>query len=499
MMKCRTGEFRHSRISVVLSAFGLAVASPAAAATLHVPADFPAIQAAVDASNSGDEVLVAPGQYTGAGNKNVDLHQKDIVVRSESGADVTIIDCEGSGRGFVLFGNYPVSTRIEGFTIQNGNGNAEPVGGGAIVMGGGAATIKGCVFRNNIATSMDFGGGGGGLVCHSSSSLIEDCDFIQNTVVPHAGAVGGGMASHEGRPTIRRCRFIENFTVGGGGGGGGLYVHYIASAPEVLIEECEFVRNRGPVDGGAAIVGGIVRDCRVEGNEASSEAGGIAVLFSTMERCVIHDNTCGLQGGGFGAFGAVVTDCEVMRNKARRGGGAWEGGGSTIERCLIYDNEADLGGGLYCNSRDPSSFVRCTFVRNHAQEASGIAVSAGQPVTHHMDGSIIAGGINGPAIACLGGATLVLTCSDLFGNEGGDWVGCVAGQQGQSGNFSADPYFCDEAVDNFALAESSPCLPGNHPQGANCGVIGAKEAGCAVAVEATTWGRIKARSSILHP
>lgn len=33
------------------------------AATLHVPADFPTIQAAIDAAVAGDVVLVDPGSY----------------------------------------------------------------------------------------------------------------------------------------------------------------------------------------------------------------------------------------------------------------------------------------------------------------------------------------------------------------------------------------------------------------------------------------------------
>jgi pectin methylesterase-like acyl-CoA thioesterase len=38
----------------------------AAAATLRVPAQFPTIQAAVDAAQAGDRVRVSPGYYCGA-------------------------------------------------------------------------------------------------------------------------------------------------------------------------------------------------------------------------------------------------------------------------------------------------------------------------------------------------------------------------------------------------------------------------------------------------
>jgi hypothetical protein len=63
---------------------------PGFAATLKVPADYPTIQAAVDAAVSGDTVLLADGVYTGSGNCEV-VVAKSISVVSENGPDNT--DC----------------------------------------------------------------------------------------------------------------------------------------------------------------------------------------------------------------------------------------------------------------------------------------------------------------------------------------------------------------------------------------------------------------------
>lgn len=58
-------------------------------------------------------------------------------------------------------------------------------------------------------------------------------------------------------------------------------------------------------------------------------------------------------------------------------------------------------------------------------------------------------------------------------------------------NFSADPMFC--AVQDYHLQSDSPCAPGNHPDGIDCGLIGPLPVGCApVKVETKTWGSIKA-------
>ena len=81
----------------ILIAAALACFLPQAlcAATLRVPADYPTIQAAVDAAASGDTVLVADGAYTGAGNCGVVI-SKSITVASENGPGSTTLDCPDS-------------------------------------------------------------------------------------------------------------------------------------------------------------------------------------------------------------------------------------------------------------------------------------------------------------------------------------------------------------------------------------------------------------------
>jgi hypothetical protein len=79
----------------------------------------------------------------------------------------------------------------------------------------------------------------------------------------------------------------------------------------------------------------------------------------------------------------------------------------------------------------------------------------------------------------------------VFANSLGD---APCGTDG-GGNFNADPQFCasDPVTSrNFTLQEDSPCLPGRHPTGASCGVIGAEDMGCGtVSIEQRTWSSIK--------
>jgi hypothetical protein len=77
----------------------------------------------------------------------------------------------------------------------------------------------------------------------------------------------------------------------------------------------------------------------------------------------------------------------------------------------------------------------------------------------------------------------VFTCNDAWSNAAGNWSG-IADPAGQRGNFSLDPLFCDPDFGEYALAPGSPCLPGGHPDGADCGIIGALGAGCTAPADA---------------
>ena len=155
---------RHAKPALGLLLSALALAVPAWAAIIHVPGDQPTIQAGIDAAVAGDVVLVAPGTYTGPGNKDLDFGNKNLAVRSEAGAAATFIDCEQSGRAFVLHGTLTAAARVDGFTIRNGDGGGgESDGGGGMLIYGADPSIANCVFSGNTAA-----GSGGGIACYSS-------------------------------------------------------------------------------------------------------------------------------------------------------------------------------------------------------------------------------------------------------------------------------------------------------------------------------------------
>src|SRR5215467_11246084 len=118
--------------SLVLILF-LAVPCAVAATVIHVPGDQPTIQAAINAANNGDTVLVSPGTYT----ENINFLGKAITVTSSNGPKLTIIDGGGVSSVVTFSTNEGLSSVLSGFTLQNGNAmNTPEVEGGGIAIEG---------------------------------------------------------------------------------------------------------------------------------------------------------------------------------------------------------------------------------------------------------------------------------------------------------------------------------------------------------------------------
>jgi hypothetical protein len=92
-----------------------------------------------------------------------------------------------------------------------------------------------------------------------------------------------------------------------------------------------------------------------------------------------------------------------------------------------------------------------------------------------VSSSIIAGNLGGAAYAV--GSQPQLSCCDIYGNPGGDWVGPISSQFGINGNISLDPLFCAPNVGDFRLQEGSPCRP-HSPENPECDLLGAWPVGC---------------------
>ncbi len=188
-------RFRWLATEVVLGSLLLALsATPAGAqSVLHVPADFPTIQAAINAAVDGDTVLVAQGTYA----ENVSFLGKNVTLASETGPNATTLDANSGtavqmGPGGVL----------NGFTITNA---AAFFGAGVAVTGAGSV-IRGNIFERNVAF---VGGVGSGIGGNNASPTIELNVFRNNTCDDQyiAGVV---VFVNSSSPIIQNNVFADN-------------------------------------------------------------------------------------------------------------------------------------------------------------------------------------------------------------------------------------------------------------------------------------------------
>ena len=156
------------RNALRVAALALAVLTPTVhlqAAVFNVPADFSTIQAALNAAQNGDTVLVAPGTYT----QSLNFNGRAVELRSTAGPNVTTI--QGSGGTAVTIGG---AASLVGFRVTGGQAS---FGAGVSVSGTGTV-IRGNVFEGNAQGAGGFGAAIGG---NSASPIIERNVFRNNT------------------------------------------------------------------------------------------------------------------------------------------------------------------------------------------------------------------------------------------------------------------------------------------------------------------------------
>jgi hypothetical protein len=242
---------------------------------------------------------------------------------------------------------------------------------------------------------------------------------------PDEGWSGGGLNLHLTDTVVRNCIFTENEANDGGGlwcGGQG----------DALIENCLFENNRGKLGGGIMLINSdpriTVRDCTIRGNHSTFAGGGIFAInvTATLENLLIVGNDSTDKGGGISVSG-LHPDCQVIR-------------------CTVADNKAALGSAIRLTGNTILRIESSLLAFNTGSAAFSAAVQSG----------------------------VEIGCTLIFGHDMGNQLPVINTDLG--GNLETDPLFCDRV--GYLLEGNSPCTPGHHPGGNDCGLIGARGDGC---------------------
>jgi len=165
---------------------------------------FATIQHGIDVASDSNTVLVYSGTYV----ENINYNGKNIVVKSESGPEVTIID-GNQDTSVVIFNGGETSTAVlSGFTIQNGRAGD----GGGIYCYLSSPTLEDLIISGNTTSGSPWGRGGG-VYCHGSNSSLENVVITNNI----AGE-GGGIFCLSSNPALNNVTLSGDSASSFGGG-----------------------------------------------------------------------------------------------------------------------------------------------------------------------------------------------------------------------------------------------------------------------------------------
>ncbi len=433
---------------------GLVDTDPECYNMIHVPADYSTIQAGIDAAMEGGLVIVSPGTYP----ENIDFLGKAITVRSEEGAEVTIIDGNQAGSVVTFSNGESEWSLLDGFTIRNGHAR---YGGGLFCLNS-SPTIENCTISGNRGYIDQGYTYGGGIYCKESSPTIVGCTILENT----AKSSGGVHCDSSSSPTITNCTIMGNVATYYGGGVG------CSHSSDPFIVNCVISDNTSSRYGGAIRCSSSpsIMNCSIFRNR-SDLGGGISIHGSSpmITHCSFADNSAGSGGAVYCKDSAepTFTHCSITGNMAvEKGGGIYSHHASFLmDNCIIAYNSAPYGGGLYCYSYqyDNRKMQNCIFYGNHADQGGGIhCYKSNLTITNcvlWMDRAP-----QGPEIWI--GPTdytsaITVSYSDVQGGESVVYVDPGCELLWLEGNMDSDPLFADE--DDFHLTVGSPCIDAGDP------------------------------------
>lgn len=227
---------------------------------------------------------------------------------------------------------------LDGVIIRNAyldDGSATITKGAGMVVDGGYASVRNCVFMDNQAAG--FSPDGGGLACISGSVSVFDCEFTDNVAI----SAGGAMYFESATVDLERNVFNGNE----GSSAGAIF----ATSTSLNADQCRFTDQY--VGDGSSCLGGesnaiILTNTIFHENQGN---GPVVIIGQggdgDLVNCVFHDNdgTALLYEGSDGK----VVNCTFSDNASgvSAPGGIKTSGSSVVDitNCVFWGNTSNFG------------------------------------------------------------------------------------------------------------------------------------------------------------
>ena len=377
------------------TAVAAAMVSLTAQAVVNVPLGGD-IQAAIDAADPGEVIVLADGEYEIT--EQIEI-AKGITLRSANGRDKTTIRQVRTGlpagvtslANRVLYLNHPDAV-ADGLTLTGGKALGTAVadsnGAGVKIDAEGGRLLNCDVYGNTLVNKVSYGGvylmsaagvvsnclvhandgsgGSGGASSaagiYASAGLVTHCDVYSNTnnALYSTSACSGVQIS--GTARLTRTAISNNvYGVVGNVKGSNPSALYVSSAT-AHADNCLIANNQSGVSGcgGLRLTAGTVTNCTIVGNSVPVDGTGSGVLvasgttktaFARLYGCVIAGNTAGKfpAAGTQSGNNVVIAHCvsDVALTVAS---------GCTVDDCTTGDIRLNAD---YSLAFDSIGFNRC--------------------------------------------------------------------------------------------------------------------------------------------
>ncbi len=117
-----------------------------------------------------------------------------------------------------------------------------------------------------------------------------------------------------------------------------------------------------------------IHNCKIVNNSANSGGGAYSSGGSLFENCKFTANTAADSGGAVYGYDPKFIGCSFNKNRSHgtyRDGGAIAVKSTHCEDCIFDENFATDGGAVDFSAIEETSFIRCKFINNVAQDDGG--------------------------------------------------------------------------------------------------------------------------------